>query len=101
MAEMTLIAEPQKVVDVLKPLEGVSYAVLPIPDSDRVKVTIRGNKDVDVQTIVSVALAEAKIPVIAINTLAASLEDIFLSLTTGKLLEKQQAKSKAEGGENK
>ncbi len=97
MAEMTLIAEPQKVVDVLKPLEGVSYAVLPIADSDRVKVTIRGNKDIDVQTIVSCALAEAKIPVVAIDTLAASLEDIFLSLTSGKLLEKEKAK----GGESK
>jgi len=97
MAEMTLIAEPQKVVDVLKPLEGVSYAVLPIAGSDRVKVTIRGNKDMDVQTVVSCALAEAKIPVIAIDTLAASLEDIFLSLTSGKLLEKEKAKE----GENK
>lgn len=100
MAEMTLIAEPQKVLEVLKPLEGVSYAILPVPDSDRVKVTIRGNKDVDVQTIVSVALAKAQIPVIAINTLAASLEDIFLSLTTGKLL-KKQANSASEGGKSK
>ena len=91
--EMTLISEPQAVIDVLSKLEGLSYGVLPMKDPGKVKVTIRGDKDVDIRSMVATALAQARIAIIDMNTISASLEDIFLRLTGNA---KKPAVKKAE-----
>ncbi len=91
--EMTLISEPQAVIDVLSKLEGLSYGVLPMKDPGKVKVTIRGDKDVDIRSMVATALAQARIAIIDMNTISASLEDIFLRLTGNA---KKPAAKKAE-----
>ena len=92
--ELTVISDPQSVIDVLKPLENLSYAVLPL-EAGKVRVTIRGEKDTDVRSIVATALAQARIAIIGMNTISASLEDIFLRLT-GNAPGKKPAAKKAE-----
>jgi len=95
--ELTVISDPQTVIDVLKPLEDLSYAVLPLNEPGKVRVTIRGDKDTDVRSIVATALAQARIAIVAMNTLSASLEDIFLRLTGNTPGKKPVAKAvKAE-----
>ncbi|MBQ2866447.1 MAG: ABC transporter ATP-binding protein [Clostridia bacterium] len=95
--ELTVISDPQTVIDVLKPLEDLSYAVLPLNEPGKVRVTIRGDKDTDVRSIVATALAQARIAIVAMNTISASLEDIFLRLTGNTPGKKPVAKAaKAE-----
>jgi len=98
VVEMTLLCKAEKAIEVLKPLEGVSYAVKPTDEEGKVKVTVRGELDTDLRTTVAVALAEERIPVVDMATISASLEDIFLRLTSGRL-KAAPAQSKESGKE--
>ncbi|MHC1695934.1 MAG: ATP-binding cassette domain-containing protein [Eubacteriales bacterium] len=86
------ICGPQAdVLKMLKELQGVSYAeVIGEKEADSISYMIEGQTGVDVRKPLFFALAEKHWPMIGLDVLGASLEDIFIQLTGN-----QDAKKKA------
>lgn len=71
--------DAEKILRNIKQID--SCAIEPAEETDSVKIRLNVTNNADIRKELSVALAEAGIPVLSMNRIEKSLEDIFLELT--------------------
>lgn len=79
---VTVLGEKEQVEKVLQGIDAISsYAFEPAEEADSVSLRLSTREHVDIRKELSVALAGEGMPVLSMNRLEKSLEDIFLELT--------------------
>lgn len=80
--EITILGERESAEEVLKKIDQIeSYTFEQAKEADSTKVRLNIADHADIRKELSVALAEAGMPILSMNQLEKSLEDIFLELT--------------------
>lgn len=80
--EVTILGEKEPAEEVLKKIDQIeSYTFEQAKEADSIKVRLNIVDHADIRKELSVALAEAGMPILSMNQLEKSLEDIFLELT--------------------
>lgn len=80
--ELTVLGTKEKVESLLSGIETVqSYAFEESAEEDSVTLRVESRENTDIRKELSVALTSAGLPVLSMNKLEKSLEDIFLQLT--------------------
>lgn len=79
--EVTVLGEQKQAEELLENIEGIeSYSFEPA-DTEGIQIRIVTQDHEDIRKELSIALAEAGMPILTMNRLEKSLEDIFLQLT--------------------
>ena len=77
---------------VLQDMDAIeSYTVEPSEEADSVRIRLCTDGDTDIRRELSVALSGAGMPILSMNRLEKSLEDIFLELTENADSETEEA----------
>lgn len=80
--EVTVLGTAGQVVETLQNIERIaSYSIDPAEDEDSVRIRVEAIENADIRKELSVALSGAGLPILSINRIEKSLEDIFLELT--------------------
>lgn len=80
--EVVVLGEQEQVAEVLKEIGQIeSYAFEPAEEADSVRVRLDIAENTDIRKDLSMALSGAGIPILSMQRLEKSLEDIFLELT--------------------
>lgn len=89
--EVTVLGEKKQVEEVLREMDGIeSCTIEPSEEADSVKIRLCTAGDVDIRKELSVALSGAGMPILSMNRLEKSLEDIFLELTENAAAETEE-----------
>lgn len=90
--EVTVLGEQEQVKMVLQDMDAIeSYTVEPSEEADSVRIRLCTDGDTDIRRELSVALSGAGMPILSMNRLEKSLEDIFLELTENADSETEEA----------
>lgn len=96
--DITVLGTEEQVDNVLQGMEEVeSYEIEESQESGAVRVRIDATDDADIRKELSLALSGAELPILSMNRLEKSLEDIFLELTESGEAENEIAEE--ESGE--
>lgn len=80
--EVTVLGDAKQAEAVLKPMEQIeSYTLEPAEDDGSVRILATPKENEDTRRELSMALSGAGLPILSMNRLEKSLEDIFLELT--------------------
>ncbi|MBO5473356.1 MAG: ABC transporter ATP-binding protein [Lachnospiraceae bacterium] len=80
--EVTVLGDAKQAEAVLKPMEQIeSYTLEPAEDDGSVRILVTPKENEDTRRELSMALSGAGLPILSMNRLEKSLEDIFLELT--------------------
>ena len=80
--EVTVLGTMDRAEEVMKSLKKVeSYEIESANEKNAVKIRVNAVNNADIRKELSIALAEAGLPILSMNRLEKSLEDIFLKLT--------------------
>lgn len=80
--EVTVLGETAQAEEVLKEMEQIeSYSFEDAEEANSIKIRITTKDNLDIRKELSVALSGAGLPILSMNRLEKSLEDIFLELT--------------------
>lgn len=80
--EVTVLGDAKQAEAVLKPMEQIeSYTLKPAEDDGSVRILVTPKENEDIRRELSMALSGAGLPILSMNRLEKSLEDIFLELT--------------------
>lgn len=97
--EVQICGPHKDVLSCLKSLQGVSYAeYLGASELDSHLFMIESDPGVDIRKTLFYALSKNSWPLIGIDAMGATLEDIFISLTENKENSQKNAKAKRQGG---
>ncbi len=82
--QLRVAGDERSILDVLEPIRGIKYVKsLGRKETGTCDFILEAEPDVDVRTPIFMALAEAKLPILSLQTVSLSLEDIFLEVTKG------------------
>lgn len=100
--EVTVLGTMDHAREVMKSMNKVeSYEIESANEDNAVKIRVNAVNNADIRKELSIALAEAELPILSLNRLEKSLEDIFLKLTDDEKQDFDSAKlSEAEGKED-
>ena len=80
--EVTVLSDTAQAEEVLKQMEQIdSYSFEEAEEENSIKIRITTKDNIDIRKELSVALSGAGLPILSMNRLEKSLEDIFLELT--------------------
>lgn len=80
--EVTVLGDAKQAEAVLKPMEQIeSYTLEPAEDDGSIRILVTPKENEDIRRELSMALSGAGLPILSMNRLEKSLEDIFLELT--------------------
>lgn len=80
--EVTVLGMKAQVEEILQNMEEItSYRIETAQETDSVRLHIEAADNVDIRKELSIALAGAGLPILSMNRVERSLEDIFLELT--------------------
>ncbi|MGN0278409.1 MAG: ABC transporter ATP-binding protein [Lachnospiraceae bacterium] len=80
--EVTVLGDTAQAEEVLKQMEQIdSYSFEEAEEENSIKIRITTKDNIDIRKELSVALSGAGLPILSMNRLEKSLEDIFLELT--------------------
>ena len=97
--EVQICGPHKDVLSCLKSLQGVSYAeYLGASELDSHLFMIESDPGVDIRKTLFYALSKNSWPLIGIDAMGATLEDIFISLTENKENSQKNVKAKRQGG---
>ena len=97
--EVQICGPSKEVLSCLKSLQGVSYAeYLGASELDSHLFMIESDPGVDIRKTLFYALSKNSWPLIGIDAMGATLEDIFISLTDNKDNAQKNVKTKKQGG---
>lgn len=86
--ELIVLGEQEKVENVLKDIEKIdSYQIEPAEEEDSVMIRVNAADNADIRKELSVTLSGAGMPILSMNRIEKSLEDIFLELTESEEVE--------------
>ena len=103
--EMTVLGDTAQAEEVLKQMEQIeSYTFEEAEEENSIKIRIATKDNIDIRKELSVALSGAGLPILSMNRLEKSLEDIFLELTDVKdetdVVNKSDEKEDADNDSN-
>lgn len=106
--ELTILGTEEKTEAVIQSLSGIKeHHFEDVNEKDCVKVILETEANKDIREELFYALAEKKLPIMSMNRLEESLEDIFLALTEEDATEKESGdhekdlnSREEEGGKN-
>lgn len=100
--EVTVLGTMDHAREVMKSMNKVeSYEIESANEDNAVRIRVNAVNNADIRKELSIALAEAELPILSLNRLEKSLEDIFLKLTDDEKQDSDSAKlSEAEGKED-
>lgn len=82
VVEVTVLGTEEQAQDILNGIEEIeSYKMEPSEEPGSVKIQIDAVENIDIRKELSVALSGAGLPILSMNRLEKTLEDIFLKLT--------------------
>lgn len=80
--EITVIGTMEHVEKIMQTITGIeSYEVEPAQEADSVRILLTEDGDEDMRRKMSIALSKEDMPILSMNRIEKSLEDIFLELT--------------------
>ncbi len=83
--QLRIAGDERRILDVLKPINGIKYVKsLGQKETGSIDFIVEAEPDIDVRTPIFNALAGASLPILSLQTMDLSLEDIFLEVTKGK-----------------
>lgn len=95
--ELLVRGEEPPIRAALSGVENIAETVCSPTEDGTIRVVITANEHADIREAVFFALAGAKLPILQMNTARASLEDVFLELTSDKGEEADAAAAPAAG----
>lgn len=100
--EVTVLGTMDHTKEVIKGMDKVeSYEIESAAEKNAVKIRVNAVNNADIRKELSMALAEAELPILSMNRLEKSLEDIFLKLTDDECQDSDSTKpSETEGKED-
>lgn len=82
VVEVIVSGTEEQAEQILQDMEGIeAYSIEPAQEADAVRVTVETSGDADIRKELSLALSKNNIPILSMNRIEKSLEDIFLELT--------------------
>lgn len=95
--EITVLGTKEQVDDILQDVENIeSYEIESAQEPGTVRVRIDVTDNADIRKELSLTLSGAGLPILSMNRLEKSLEDIFLELTDNKESEEEFIEEKEE-----
>lgn len=86
--EVTVLGKKEDAEKILQNINQIdSHVIEPAEETDSVTIRINTTNNSDIRKELSVSLAEAEMPILSMNRLEKSLEDIFLELTENEEVE--------------
>ena len=85
--------------DILREIHGVKDVEIALNTDDTITAKVKSDTDQDLREQIFYAMQDAKMPVLSMNMDKASLEDVFLKLTSGEIPEDVQKKLRRRGSE--
>lgn len=83
--QLRVAGDERSILDVLEPISGLKYIKsLGRKETGSIDFILEAEPDVDVRTPIFHALAGAGLPILSLQTMDVSLEDIFLEVTKGQ-----------------
>jgi len=83
--QLRVAGDERSILDVLEPINGIEYIKsLGRKESGSIDFVIESAPDVDVRPAIFNALATASLPILSLQTMDLSLEEIFLEVTKGQ-----------------
>ena len=80
--EVTVLGTKEHAEKILREIDGIeSYEIEPAKEADAVMIRVRTAGDEDMRKGLSIALSKEGMPILSMNRIEKSLEDIFLKLT--------------------
>ena len=99
--EMTVLGDTAQAEEVLKQMEQIeSYTFEEAEEENSIKIRIATKDNIDIRKELSVALSGAGLPILSMNRLEKSLEDIFLELTDVQVEDETDEKEDADNDSN-
>lgn len=80
--QITALGEAEKVVAAVNSVQGVKQTTLEQEQNGETSVSVTVEQGKDLRAAISAALAMAECPVLALNTVSMTLEDVFLQITS-------------------
>ena len=85
--EVVVMGTEEQVEEIIKTVDGViSYEIYDTGESDSVRILIHAADDEDMRKPFSLAMSGAGLPILSMNQIEKSLEDIFLELTNSETI---------------
>ena len=95
--EVVVMGMKEQVEEIVKAIDGViSYEIYDADESDSVRILIRAAEQEDMRKPLSLAMSGAGLPILSMNRIEKSLEDIFLELTNSETSSPDNMESGAE-----
>lgn len=95
--EVVVMGSKEQVEEVIKTVDGViSYEIYDAGESDSVRILIHAEEDEDMRKPFSLAMSGAGLPILSMNRIEKSLEDIFLELTNSETVSPDNMESGIE-----
>lgn len=95
--EVVVMGMKEQVEEIVKAIDGViSYEIYDADESDSVRILIHAAEQEDMRKPLSLAMSGAGLPILSMNRIEKSLEDIFLELTNSETSSPDNMESGAE-----
>lgn len=95
--EVVVMGMKEQVEEIVKAIDGViSYEIYDADESDSVRILIHAAEQEDMRKPLSLAMSGAGLPILSMNRIEKSLEDIFLELTNRETSSPDNMESGAE-----
>ena len=95
--EVVVMGTEEQVEEIIKTVDGViSYEIYDTGESDSVRILIHAADDEDMRKPFSLAMSGAGLPILSMNQIEKSLEDIFLELTNSETISPNNMEGGAE-----
>lgn len=95
--EVVVMGIKEQVEEIVKAIDGViSYEIYDADESDSVRILIHAAEQEDMRKPLSLAMSGAGLPILSMNRIEKSLEDIFLELTNRETSSPDNMESGAE-----
>ena len=86
--EITVLGTKEHVEEILQKISGIeAYDIESAQEADAVMIRVRATGDEDMRKELSIALSSEGMPILSMNRIEKSLEDIFLELTGSEAVE--------------
>ena len=95
--EVVVMGMKEQVEEIVKAIDGViSYEIYDADESDSVRILLHAAEQEDMRKPLSLAMSGAGLPILSMNRIEKSLEDIFLELTNSETSSPNNMESGAE-----
>ena len=95
--EVVVMGMKEQVEEIVKAIDGViSYEIYDADESDSVRILIHAAEQEDMRKPLSLAMSGTGLPILSMNRIEKSLEDIFLELTNSETSSPDNMESGAE-----